>query len=170
MNRFNFGNQITNGTQILSVAGRTYAGDVINQNRRKINDITSGLNNLSEDEQTQYGKFRADKIRQQMNDFYGSGESSNSNSENIKSKTSADNVRNIEIDDSMISSIPNKQPNGKENLEPIEPEWEKIDGLLGVGFENNSEQFRELNTKIDRDTKWLDRYNSNIQNLPTRRF
>lgn len=202
MNRFNFGNQITNGAQILSVAGRTYAGDVMNSNqraenseRRRLADLSSGLNNLSEDERARYGKFRGDKMRQQMNDFYGtelekgkgnmsmgSGSFSGSNQQAYNPQNSTQSKSNlstqvkdkdniIDVGEEIITERQKElgeQPKGVQEAVDVEYEW--VDDLDSIGFENNSEQHELLNMKIGRDTKWLERYNSNNENLPTRRF
>lgn len=182
MNRFNFGNQTTNGMQILSVAGRTAAGDIIQSRQRKINDLSSGLNNLSEDEQRRYGKFRADKMRQQMNDFYGSEIDTSAGSENVyyssrssggsstagsKPNPEEPQVKDIEIDESMISRKPNELSSPQE---PIEAEWERVDDLSSIGFTDNSEQYEMLNMKARRDIAWLNRYTSNNENSEERRF
>lgn len=69
MNRFNLGNQTTNGVQILSIAGRTAAGDLQQSKQRKINDLSSGLNNLSESELKQVGEMRANALRKQVESY-----------------------------------------------------------------------------------------------------
>lgn len=80
MNRLNFGNQITNGTQILSVGGTTGAG-FINQSRRlHLADASSALNNFAEQEgisrmdaAKQVGQYEADVLRSRMETFYNKG-------------------------------------------------------------------------------------------------
>lgn len=68
MNRYNFGNQITNGMQILSVSGTT-AGKAFNKNeelqRAKYN-AASALNNMSLDEASEIGRMRAEQLRQEL--------------------------------------------------------------------------------------------------------
>ena len=77
MNRFNFGNQTTNGLQILGVAGTTAAGynnavQAKNQvmERQKIADASSALNNMSFEEIQKVGQYRADVLRDKMNNYY----------------------------------------------------------------------------------------------------
>lgn len=70
MNRFNFGNQTTNGMQILGVAGTTASGFVKQSRQQKIADASSALNNMSEDEISQVGKYRADRLRDEMSEYY----------------------------------------------------------------------------------------------------
>lgn len=68
MNRANFGNQITNGMQILSVAGTTAAG-AFNKKRAAMQqkmDAANPLNNLTLEENQKYGKYRADAIRSKL--------------------------------------------------------------------------------------------------------
>lgn len=66
MNRANFGNQITNGMQILSVAGTTAAGWEKGRRQQKLADASSALNNMTEDEVSQIGQMRADQMREQV--------------------------------------------------------------------------------------------------------
>lgn len=77
MNRFNFGNQLTNGLQILGVAGTTAAGynnavQAKNQamERQKIADASSALNNMSFEDVQKVGQYRADRLRDEMNNYY----------------------------------------------------------------------------------------------------
>lgn len=62
MNRMNFGNVITNGTQILSVGATT--GSQVFRDR-----ADSALTNMSKEERVQYGKYKADLIRDEMKDY-----------------------------------------------------------------------------------------------------
>lgn len=57
MQRFNFGNQITNGVQIASVGAVT---------AHSMYDASSTLNNMSPEERRQYGAMGAERARQQM--------------------------------------------------------------------------------------------------------
>ena len=66
MNRFNMGNQVTNGMQILSVAGTTASSWKNQINRRNLADASSALNNMTEDEVRQVGQMRAEELRQQV--------------------------------------------------------------------------------------------------------
>lgn len=77
MNRFNFGNQITNGLQILGVAGTTAAGynNAVQSKkqameRQKIADASSALNNMSFEEIQKVGQYRADVLRDKMDNYY----------------------------------------------------------------------------------------------------
>lgn len=75
MNRFNFGNQITNGAQILSVAGTTGAGFEQQSRRAKLADASSGLNNLSEEELRQIGQMHSDKLMDDVKRYNAGGQS-----------------------------------------------------------------------------------------------
>ena len=66
MNRANFGNQITNGMQILSVAGTTAAGWEKGRRQQKLADASSALNNMTEEEVNAVGKMRADKLNEEV--------------------------------------------------------------------------------------------------------
>lgn len=84
MNRFNFGNQITNGMQILSVAGTTAAGFENQSKRAKLADASSGLNNLVDTEgmspkdafnaklgaAKEIGEMRASQLREELDKFH----------------------------------------------------------------------------------------------------
>ena len=75
MNRANFGNVVTNGMQILSVAGTTSAAFERQSRAARIADASSALNNMSEDELHQLGQMRADKLRSEISRYNASGES-----------------------------------------------------------------------------------------------
>ena len=62
MNRSNIGNVITNGMQILSV-GATTASHVLGS-------ADKALNNLTPEERKKYDLMRADKMREEMQDYY----------------------------------------------------------------------------------------------------
>jgi len=70
MNRYNIGNIATNGMQILGVAGTTASGFINQSQRRKIDDASSALNNMSFDEVKQVGQYRADRLRDEMTEYY----------------------------------------------------------------------------------------------------
>lgn len=78
MNRYNFGNVITNGTQILSV-GSTTAGKVFRdkadsslnnlgteQKTKKMSNESKIMQNLNEEEQAKYYQMKADKRKSQI--------------------------------------------------------------------------------------------------------
>ena len=62
MNRFNFGNVITNGAQILSVGATTASG--VFRDR-----ADSALTNMTKEERAEYGKYKADLIREEMSNY-----------------------------------------------------------------------------------------------------
>lgn len=66
MNRSNIGNQVTNGMQVLSVAGFTGGNYAKNAKKQKLADASSALNNMTEDEVSQVGQMRADQMREQV--------------------------------------------------------------------------------------------------------
>ena len=66
MNRSNIGNQVTNGMQVLSVAGFTGGNYAKNSKKQKLADASSALNNMTEDEVSQVGQMRADQMREQV--------------------------------------------------------------------------------------------------------
>ena len=59
MNRSNIGNVVTNGMQILSVAGKNYGDFRRQMNRQNRADAASALNNMSMEELNAVGKHRA---------------------------------------------------------------------------------------------------------------
>lgn len=64
--RSNVGNIITNGLQTLSVAATTGVGMFKGDAARQLNNRTSGYSKLSKEEQTQLGKIRANKLRNEI--------------------------------------------------------------------------------------------------------
>lgn len=66
MNRSNIGNQVTNGMQVLSVAGFTGGNYVKNSKKQRLADASSALNNMTEDEVSQVGQMRADNMREEL--------------------------------------------------------------------------------------------------------
>ena len=62
MNRFNVGNVVTNGMQILSVGGTTAS-------RIFKDKADSVLNNLSPDERKSYFEMKANKMRDEMREY-----------------------------------------------------------------------------------------------------
>lgn len=75
MNRANFGNVVTNGMQILSVAGTTASGAERASRQQHLADASSALNNLTEDELHQVGEMRANKLRDEVERYNAGGES-----------------------------------------------------------------------------------------------
>lgn len=75
MNRANVGNQVTNGMQILSVAGTTAASFHQMSKQRHLADASSALNNMTEDEVKAVGEMRADKLRNEVSRYNAKGES-----------------------------------------------------------------------------------------------
>lgn len=75
MNRVNVGNQITNGMQILGVAGTTAAAGKRAQKQAHLADASSALNNLSEEDLNAVGQMRANKLMAEVNRYNAGGES-----------------------------------------------------------------------------------------------
>lgn len=75
MNRANFGNVITNGMQVLSVAGTTAAGAARASRQQHLADASSALNNLSEEQLGQVGQMRANKLMEEVERYNAKGES-----------------------------------------------------------------------------------------------
>lgn len=73
--RINAGNQITNGMQILSVAGTTASHEISNQRRAKLADASSALNNMSEEDVRAVGQMRANKLKSEVSRYNEKGES-----------------------------------------------------------------------------------------------
>ena len=105
MNRFNFGNQLTNGLQILGVAGTTAAGynnavQAKNQvmERQKIADASSALNNMSFEEVQKVGQYRADVLRDRIDNYY---------------KNKGNNLGSVDdiLSDSALSTLNSPQKN-----------------------------------------------------------
>lgn len=65
MNRFNFGNVVTNAMQIESVAGTTAAAG----QRRALADAASALNNMTEGQLRDYGAMRASKMMDEVKEY-----------------------------------------------------------------------------------------------------
>lgn len=75
MNRVNVGNQITNGMQILSVAGTTASQFQQALKQRYLADASSALNNMTDDELRAVGQMRADKLNREVSRYNAKGES-----------------------------------------------------------------------------------------------
>lgn len=83
MNRYNFGNVVTNGVQTLSVAGFTGSNWAEGRKRQKLADASSALNNLVDtsdmkpneafnaqlDAAKQVGEMRASKLQSELDEF-----------------------------------------------------------------------------------------------------
>lgn len=59
MNRFNFGNQVTNGMQVLNVGATAGSGKLLGR-------ADTALNNLSKGEREEYSNMKLDKQTQSM--------------------------------------------------------------------------------------------------------
>lgn len=108
MNRANIGNVVTNGMQILSV-GATTASKIF------LGRADSALNNLSEEEKTTYYKMKADKMRDEMNEYYGEKEKT----EEVEKKETFENP------DLAIKPEEIKSPQGKETTIKINSDYDK---------------------------------------------
>ena len=136
MNRYNLGNVITNGMQILSVGATTAA--------KTLGRADQTLNNLSDDEKSAYYKMKADKIRDEINRYNTGGESAIQH----LSEEELTDYRKKQADDIR------KKTYGEEE--------ESVDTLM-EGSENgipklqdNSLQVEQLELKMKRDKEWYD--------------
>lgn len=134
MNRFNFGNIATNGMQILSVGATTAA--------RVLGRAENALNNLSDDEKSAYYKMKADKMRDETNQYNTGGESATQH----LSEQELTDYRKKQADDIR-----------KKTYGDIE---ESVDDIMeGIGnnvpdLQDNSPQVEQLKLKIKRDKEW----------------
>lgn len=172
MNRFNFGNQITNGMQIMSVAGTTGAGFINASNQRRINDLSSGLNNLSDDELSQVGQMRADQLRQQVNEFYNPLEPVE------KEETANQKITRLtsgygKLSDEELSQLGDiKAAEYRKKIADFNKP-KTVDEILsdkGLNLKENSAQIKPIKTKIGNDIDYfasrqarIDFYNQNIK-------
>lgn len=133
MNRYNLGNVITNGMQILSVGATTAS--------KTLGRADQVLNNLSDDEKSAYYKMKADKIRDEISRYNTGGESAiqHLSGEELTDyrKKQADDIR--------------KKTYGEEE--------ENVDALMGdmpSSLQDNSPQVKQLELKMKRDKEWYD--------------
>lgn len=173
MNRANFGNQITNGMQIMSVAGTTGAGFINASNQRRINDLSSGLNNLSDSELAQVGQMRADQLKQQISEFYNPPEPVEKNetfNQKVKRLTSGyDKLSDEELN--KLGDI--KAAEYRKKISDFNKP-KTVDEILSdndLNLKENSTQIKSIKTKISNDVEYfkdrqarIDFYNQNIKN------
>lgn len=137
MNRFNFGNVVTNGMQTLSVAGFTGANYVKGQQRQRLADASSALNHLSYDEVNSYGEMGAQRIREQVRE----------NSNNTNPMTHLSDEEQQKYGQKRAEDI-RSYINGSDN------EDEDIDNLIESETFPVTPEGRELNTKVINDITW----------------
>lgn len=146
MNRVNLGNQITNGMQILSVGSTTAA--------RTLGRADKTLNNLSPEEQEEMYQMKANKIRDKIDRYNTKGDSA-------LQHLSSDEITKYR--ETQANDIRKKIKKSEEN------ENKDIDDLMSensenISYQKNSEQIKEIETKIERDKKWFtDWYNTRIK-------
>lgn len=130
MNRSNIGNVVTNGMQILSV-GATTASRIF------LGRADSALNNLSKEERTTYYKMKADKMRDEMNEYYGEKEGT----EEVEKTESFENP------DLAIKPEEIKSPQGEETTIKINSDYDKNKKLM-----ERFKQKEEVKYDLARDT------------------
>lgn len=130
MNRYNTGNIITNGTQILSVSAASARG--------LLGRGDKVLNNLSAKERKDYYQYRADKIRDEVAQY--NSEKALSREEKVAlSDKKADNVRNHLSQSGDFQSIDDIMENSQSIVDSM-PE--------------NSPQMEEIKIKARRDNQF----------------
>lgn len=173
MNRSNVGNVITNAAQIMSVGAFTAGGY-----KRSLGKAEQALNNMTEEERTKLAQFKKDKQMKQAERFYaGQGNLSTEENEAIgragaeKEKQKADYIlRGVDEPFKKLSQEEQEkyreaQAEGmrKYTKKMFETEDEEIGDVASMmegvpeipEFEENSEQVKEIDTKINRDSNWL---------------
>ena len=145
MNRFNFGNVVTNGMQILSVGATTAA--------RTLGRAETALNNLSEDERKSYLQMKSDKLRDETNRYNIGGESATQHLSEQEltdySKKQADDIRKKTYGD------------GEESVDTLMEGAETVTKTL----QDNSPQVEQLKLKMQRDKEWYDTWIKNKTKL-----
>ena len=144
MNRFNFGNQITNGMQILSVAGTT-AAKAFNKKeaefREKYN-ASNALNNMSLDEAKQVGEMRAQQLRDELAQF-------NENNE-LKNKTKMSNPLSHLSDEESKQYGELKANEIRKKLSDDDIDIDEIMSSTPL----KTQELRNVSRKIDNDMSW----------------
>ena len=128
MNRFNLGNVVTNGMQILSVGATTAA--------RTLGRAETTLNNLSEDERKSYFQMKADKLRDETNRYNTGGESATQHlseqeltdyrkkqADDIRKKTYGGEEESI---DAIMASAETGTPQLQDNSPPKQMTYRKL--------------------------------------------
>lgn len=134
MNRYNLGNVITNGMQILSVGATTAS--------KTLGRADQTLNNLSDEEKSAYYKMKADKMRDEINRYNTGGESATQH----LSKEELTDYRKKQADDIR------KKTYGEEE--------ESVDAIMegsenGIPkLKNNSPQVKEIELYKKRVNEW----------------
>lgn len=141
MNRFNFGNVVTNGMQTLSVAGFTGANYIQNIKRQKIADASSALNNLSSEEVKAYGQMKAERIREELRQ--------NQNKTNPMEHLS---------DEEQKKYGERKAEDLRNYINKSSEEEEGIDDLVSGGVFPTTPQAVALNDKVNSDLEYLSQY------------
>ena len=154
MNRFNMGNQLTNGMQILSVAGTTAASWKNQINRRNLADASSALNNMTEEQVEAVGQMRADQlneqVRQHLNKVNGMTHLTDSEQQEFGNKK-AEELRNY------ISGSDDEE------------ESKSVDDLMSEIKSMNSPQSEALAKSINTNSEYLKKRNQG-QDPKTGRF
>lgn len=138
MNRYNLGNVITNGMQILSVGATTAA--------KTLGRADQTLNNLSDDEKSAYYKMKADKIRDEINRYNTGGESATQH----LSKEELTDYRKKQADDIRKKTYGKEEESVDAIMEGSEKNLPKL--------KNNSPQVKPLNRRGERIMEWYDEY------------
>ena len=141
MNRFNFGNQTTNGMQMLGVSATTASAFEKQSQRAKLADASSALNNLSEEERAAWGQTQANKMRDEMNRY------------NAKGASPYQHLTNEEA-----SKYQEKIAEGMR--QKISGEEESIDDLMAdTPYQNlNSPQAKAIKTYIENNFEFMGSY------------
>lgn len=120
MNRSNIGNVVTNGMQILSV-GATTASKIF------LGKADSALNNLTKEERNKYFQMRADKMKDEIADYYGDKKEIKENKEEIKEDIKTESFENPEL---AIKPGEINAPQGEETTIKINSDYDKNKKLV----------------------------------------
>lgn len=129
MNRSNIGNVVTNGMQILSV-GATTASKVL------LGRADSALNNLTKEERGKYFQMKADKMKDEIADYYG-------DKKEVKENIKIESFENPEL---AIKSDEINTPQGEETTIKINSDYDKNKKLM-----EKFKQIEEVKYDLARD-------------------
>lgn len=137
MNRLNVGNVVTNGMQIMSVAGTTAAAGV----RRSRSDAASALNNMTDEEISDYSKMRADKMRDETRQYNTGGASPTQH-----------------LTDEELEAYQKKRAEGMRAFAKGEDEDEDSIDVDSIMSFSKSPQDKELSKNVKENINWIADY------------
>ena len=148
MIRSNVGNVVTNAMQIGSVSAHTAAGMVRSAKKEKLAQAQNALNNLSDEERSRYVQMQADKMREQIEQYYG------------QASSPTQHMSLQEQSDYQSAVAESRRKFTKKQFEPEDGEQSVDDIMQGLELKVNSPQGEELAIKPRTDVQWLDDWKS----------